>query len=178
MNEGAKAGGADSSERLMGLVYDELRQLAGAYLARERRDHTLQPTALVHEAFIKLSAQEAGWANRAQFVGVAAVAMRRVLVDHARQHKSQKRGGNDRRVDVDLSLLGGEEAEIDLVVLDEALTTLAQLAERQARVVELRYFGGLSLEEIAEVVDVSVRTVNSDWRFARAWLTEQLSGDA
>ena len=168
----------DSSERLMGLVYDELRGLAAAYLARERFDHTLQPTALVHEAFIKLAPKETGWSSRAQFVGVAAIAMRRVLVDHARHHKSLKHGGTERRTDVDLSLLDDGGAEIDLVDLDDALNTLAELSERQARVVELRYFGGLTIEEIAEVLDVSPRTVNSDWRFARAWLTEALGEGA
>lgn len=164
---------ADSGE-LLGLVYDELRQLASSYLARERSDHTLQPTALVHEAYVKLAPQECEWANRSQFVGVAAIAMRRVLVDHARQHKSAKRGGGARRVDVDLSIVGEGEAGLDLVQLDDALTGLGELSPRQARIVELRFFGGLTIEQVAEVVGVSPRTVDTDWRFARAWLKEAL----
>lgn len=168
----------DPSEQLLGLVYDELRQLASAYLARERSDHTLQPTALVHEAFVKLAPQETRWANRAQFVGVAAIAMRRVLVDYARRRKSLKRGGEVRRVELDLSIVGESETDVDLVRLDEALTGLAALSERQARIVELRFFGGLSMEEIANVVEMSVSTVESDWRFARAWLKNELGETA
>lgn len=163
---------------LLGAVYDELRQLATAYLSRERTDHTLQPTALVHEAYVKLAPQGVKWVSRSHFVGVAAVAMRRVLVDHARKHKSAKRGGEVRRMDLDLSIVGEEEEELDLLHLDEALTGLAKLSERQARIVELRFFGGLTMEEIAEVVEVSARTVENDWRFARAWLKDQLETDA
>ena len=159
---------------LMGLVYGELKQLASAYLARERSDHTLQPTALVHEAFVKLSPQKVRWQSRAQFVGVAAVAMRRILVDHARKHRSEKRGGGARRVELDLATMETSEGAIDLVRMDEALTGLAELSARQAQVVELRFFGGLTHDEIGEVLGVSYRTVENDWRFARAWLKERL----
>ncbi|QDV07992.1 RNA polymerase sigma factor [Planctomycetes bacterium Poly30] len=161
-------------DELMELVYGELRQLASMYLARERSDHTLQPTALVHEAFVKLSPQTKRWENRAQFVGVAAVAMRRTLVDHARQHRSLKRGGSARRVELDLASMETTEGAIDLVRMDDALTGLAQLSGRQAQVVELRFFGGLTHDEIAEVLGISYRTVENDWRFARAWLKERL----
>ncbi len=165
-------------EELLGAVYDELKQLASAYLSRERNDHTLQPTALVHEAYVKLAPQDVTWASRAHFVGVAAVAMRRILVDYARKHKSAKRGGELHRMDLDLSIVGEEEEDLDLISLDEALTGLAKLSERQARIVELRFFGGLTMVEIAEVVEVSARTVENDWRFARAWLKDQLETGA
>ncbi|QDV07963.1 RNA polymerase sigma factor [Planctomycetes bacterium Poly30] len=165
---------SEPPDELMQLVYGELRQLASAYLARERSDHTLQPTALVHEAFVKLSPQKKRWENRSQFIGVAAVAMRRILVDYARKHRSEKRGGGARRVELDLATMETTEGAIDLVRMDEALTGLAKLSARQAQVVELRFFGGLTNDEIAEVLAVSYRTVENDWRFARAWLKEQL----
>ncbi len=163
---------------LMGLVYGELRRLASAYLAHERSDHTLQPTALVHEAFVRLSPQKARWKNRAQFVGVAANAMRRILVDHARKHLSVKRGGESRRVELDLATMEMNESTVDLVRMDDALLGLMQLSPRQAKVVELRFFGGLTHEEIGEVLGVSYRTVENDWRFARAWLRDRLSEEA
>ncbi|MEZ5976166.1 MAG: ECF-type sigma factor [Planctomycetota bacterium] len=165
---------APQSEDLLALVYDELRALARAYLARERGDHTLQPTALVHEAYVKLAPQRVAWKNRAQFVGVAAGAMRRILVDHARGKNRDKRGGGVDRIDLDLALIESEGEDVDLVRLDEALSKLAELSPRQARVVELRFFGGLTVEEVAEVLEVSERTVKSEWWFARAWLHSAL----
>ena len=178
MANDAPKDGDNASEQLLGLVYDELRQLATAYLARERNDHTLQPTALVHEAYVKLAPQDMRWSSRAQFMGVAAVAMRRVLVDHARKHRSMKRGGEVHRVELDLSIVSDDEGTIDLVRLDEALTGLSTLSPRQARVVELRFFGGLTGQEVADVIEISPSTVESDWRFARAWLKNELRDGA
>jgi RNA polymerase sigma-70 factor (ECF subfamily) len=158
----------------MPLVYDELRALAESYLQRERPDHTLQATALVHEAYIRLIKQEdVDWQNRAHFFAVAAQAIRRILVDHARGHQSAKRGGDRKRVhlDQDLALPG---PDLELLALDEALGELAHLHERQARIVELRFFGGLSLKEIAEYLGLSSRTVDGDWHMARAWLRGKL----
>lgn len=168
--------GDDSAvNRLMPLVYDELRALAESYLQRERPDHTLQATALVHEAYVRLVRQEdVEWKNRAHFFAVAAQAIRRILVDHARTRQRAKRGGDRQRVrlDEDVALL--EERELDLLALDEALGRLATLHERQARIVELRFFGGLGLKEVAEILEVSPRTVDGDWSMARAWLRREL----
>lgn len=165
---------------LMPLVYDELRRVAGAMLRSERSGHTLQPTALVHEVYLKLVDQtEARWNDRAHFCAVAAQAMRRVLIDHARTRKAAKRSGGER-----ITLDGLPEADpavtVDLVDLDAALESLAALSPRQAEVVTLRYFGGLTVEEAAHVLDVSPRTVKGDWRVARAWLQARIaeSGDA
>ena len=160
---------------LLEAVYDELRRLAGAYLARERNDHTLQPTALVHEAYAKLADQNSAWEGRAHFIGVAAQAMRRVLVDHARGRKRNKRGGGRwQRVELDLAVVEDGETDVDLVNLDEAMKRLSELSARQARIVELRFFGGLSVDEVASVLKTSERTVAREWRFARAWLGEEL----
>ncbi|MGH7149523.1 MAG: sigma-70 family RNA polymerase sigma factor [Planctomycetota bacterium] len=163
-----------SEEKLFLLVYDELREIAGAFLRRERPDHTLQPTALVHEAWMRLvDAESVGWQGRAHFFGTAARAMRRILVEHARGKERLKRGGAWRRVDLDPDLMQGGE-EVDLDALDRALEKLAALSERPARVVELRFFSGLPVETVAEVLGVSARTVEREWRFARAWLAEAL----
>jgi len=157
-------------------LYEEIRALAGDFLRRERSDHTLQPTALVHEAWIRLSA-EAGspWDNRAQFFAIAALAMRRILIDHARRKQTDKRGGGWHRITLvtDISSSLGP-AEVDLLALDDALDRLAALDARQARVVELRFFAGLTVEEVAEALGVSTRTVASEWRLARAWLSRAL----
>jgi RNA polymerase sigma factor (TIGR02999 family) len=154
----------------MPLVYDELRALAESYLRRERPDHTLQATALVHEAYMRLVKQEeVEWQNRAHFFAVAAQAIRRILVDHARGHQSGKRGGDRKRVRLDEDLTV-PEPDLDLLALDEALQELAHLHERQARIVELRFFGGLSLKEVAEYLGLSPRTIDGDWHMARAWL--------
>jgi RNA polymerase sigma-70 factor (ECF subfamily) len=170
----ASRGDASAVDRLMPLVYEELRALAESYLQRERPDHTLQATALVHEAYLRLIKQEdVDWRNRAHFFAVAAQAIRRILVDHARGHQSAKRGGDRKRVclDHDLAL---PEPDLDLLALDEALEELARLHERQARIVELHFFGGLSLKEVAEYLGLSSRTIDGDWCMARAWLRSKL----
>lgn len=164
-------------DKLMPLVYDELRRLANNYLRRERANHTLQPTALVNEAYMRLVDQRnARWQNRAQFFGVAAQLMRRILVDHARLHQAQKRGGNDQQR---LSLTNVEHVadkpDIDLLALNEALNELSELDPQQGRIVELKFFGGLSIEETAEVLGVGHATVERDWKMARAWLRSKLS---
>lgn len=163
-------------DKLMPLVYSELRRLAGNYLRRERPGHTLQPTALVNEAYLKLIDQKrARWQNRAQFYGVAAQLMRRILVDHARQHQAAKRGGSDQQR---LSITGAEklvqQPQVDLLALHEALEGLATLDPQQERIVELRFFGGLSIEDTAEVLGIGHATVERDWNMARAWLRRKL----
>lgn len=163
-------------DRLVPLVYAELRRQARLQLARERGEHTLQPTALVHEAFLRLVDQRsARWRNRAQFFGVAAQLMRRILVDHARARDAAKRGGGTLRISLDDAPETAASPETDVLLLDDALKRLASLDERQARVVELRYFGGLSVEEAAVVLDVSEITVKRDWAMARAWLYRALT---
>ena len=169
-------GDRSALDRLMPLVYGELRRLANNYLRRERVNHTLQPTALVNEAYLKLVDQRnARWQNRAQFYGVAAQLMRRILVDHARTHQAQKRGGLDQQR---LSLTNVErmsnKPDIDLLALHEALNELAELDPQQSRIVELKFFGGLSIEETAEVLRLGHATVERDWKMARAWLRRQL----
>lgn len=171
----ASSGDDSAVKKLMPLVYDELRALAESYLKQERPDHTLQATALVHEAYVRLIGQESvEWQNRAHFFGVAAQAIRRILVDYARHHGRAKRGGGRQRVrlDEDIALL--EERDLDLLALDEAVEKLADFHERAARVVELRFFGGLDRKEVAEFLGVSLRTVGDDWRLARAWLRREL----
>jgi RNA polymerase sigma factor (TIGR02999 family) len=166
---------ASSRDDIILQVYDELRRLAAVYLQRERTDHTLQPTALVHEAYMRLVAQDGiRWQNREHFVGVAAAMMRRVLVDHARAHKRNKRGGGLKLALAEADAVTDSGAG-DLVALDEALKRLARKHPHKSRVVELRFFGGLSIEETARVLGVSDSTVERDWRFARAWLTRELS---
>jgi len=163
-------------ERLTPLVYDQLHRLARKYMVRERPGHTLQASALVNEAFIRLiDWKNVHWQNRAHFFGVSAQIMRRILVDFARSRDYAKRGGGVRNVSLDEAAVIPTERGTDLVALDEALNSLAELDERQSRVVELRFFGGLSLEEIAEVLRVSVGTVRRDWSLARAWLHRELS---
>src|SRR5260370_39009786 len=157
-------GDADAPARLIPLVYDELRRLASQYMNQERGDHTLQPTALVHEAYLRLVDQtRVTWKNRAHFFGIAAQAMRRILIDHARAHAREKRGGSARRLSLDEAAIMPEERAADLVALDEALQSLAKFDERKARVVELRFFGGLSVDETAEVLDLHRATVMRDW---------------
>ncbi|MEN3335368.1 MAG: hypothetical protein V7641_4733 [Blastocatellia bacterium] len=166
-------GSGDSSalDQLIPIVYDELRAVAARYLRRERQDHTLQPTALVNEAYLRLIDQkQVNWQNRAHFVGVAAQMMRRILVDHAKSHNRVKRGGGAQKVTLDEALALSEKRADDLLELDEALTALAAFDERKSRVVEMKYFGGLSVEETAEVLQVSVITVARDWKLAKAWL--------
>jgi RNA polymerase sigma factor (TIGR02999 family) len=163
-------------EKLMPLVYNELRRLASNYLRRERANHTLQPTALVNEAYLKLVDQKnAKWQNRAQFFGISAQLMRRILVDHARQHQAAKRGGsNQQRLSITSAEQVARQTAIDLLALNEALDELAKMDPQQGRIVELKFFGGLSIEETAEVLGISHATVERDWKMARAWLRRQL----
>ena len=168
---------------LLPLVYDEMRRLAGSYLRNEGAGHTLQPTALAHEAYLRLLDQrQVSWQNRAHFMGLAAQAMRRILVDHARRRDAQKRGGGAVRVTLEDADAAGEALsnalplDVPAEELDEALDKLAALDERQARVVELRFFTGLSIEETGEALGVSPATVKRDWTLARAWLHRELKG--
>ncbi|MBI1762344.1 MAG: sigma-70 family RNA polymerase sigma factor [Acidobacteria bacterium] len=165
-------------ERLLPLVYDELRRLAGHYLRGERRGHTLQSAALVHEAYLQLLGQEIDWQGRAHFLGVAAQAMRRVLVDYARSRNYQKRGGQAVHVEIEAAATVALTQAGELVALDDALQGLEKLDPRKSRVVELRYFGGLSVEETAEVLGISVPTVVRDWNTAKAWLRREMSRGA
>jgi RNA polymerase sigma factor (TIGR02999 family) len=167
-----------SVEELMPLVYDDLRRRARAYMSRERSGHTLQPTALVHEAYMKLVDQSrVNWRGRTHFFAIGAQAMRRILIDHARGHGREKRGGEWQRVTLSAPLKSDESGlDLDeLLILDRALETLAGLDERQAKIVELRFFAGLKMSEVAEVLGVSKRTVEDDWVHARAWLKHELS---
>lgn len=172
-------GDAEAFAALMPIVYEELRGLADHYLQRERGGHTLQPTALVHEAYLRLSGnRELQLRNRAHFYGAAARVMRRVLVDHARRRRSSKRGGPMRQtVSFDEAFDAPVFVRLDLVALDEALDALERVAPARARVVELRYFGGLSVEETADCLGVAPATVKRRWAYARAWLLRHLSGD-
>jgi RNA polymerase sigma-70 factor, ECF subfamily len=171
-----KGGDRGAPERLMPFVYDELRRLARSFLSRERAAHTLQPTALVHEAYLRLVEQtRVNWQNRAHFYGVAASMMRRVLIDHARAHATEKRGGSAIRLSIEDVQIPLEQRAAGLLALDEALGRLAQLDERKCKVVEMRFFAGLSDEEIAEVLGVTSRTVLRDWKTARLWLYRELS---
>ena len=164
-------------DQALPLVYDQLRRLARAFLARERSDHTLQATALVHEAYLRLVDQrQVDWANRAQFIGVAAVMMRRVLVNHARDRAADKRGGEAARVSLSLADAIGESPSVDLIALHDALSALAAIDARKSRVVELKFFGGLTIAEIAEVMELSPATIEREWSFARAWLYDALAG--
>jgi RNA polymerase sigma factor (TIGR02999 family) len=163
-------------DELLPLVYQELHRLAARHLRRERGHHTLQTTALVHEAYLRLIDQKAAqWQNRAHFFAIAAQMMRRVLVDHARSRQYQKRGGGARRVSFDEALEVSDERAAEVVALDEALTALAEFDERKSRLVELRFFGGLSIEETAEVLGVSPGTVMRDWTLAKTWLQRQIN---
>jgi len=170
-------GNRASLERLMPLVYDELRHLARRNIRHERAGHTLQPTALVHEAYLKLVDQrQVKWHDRAHFYAVAAQVMRRILVDHARRHAAAKRGGAIAKLSLDDIISTAPAPNVDFVLLDDLLERLATFDERQSRVVELRFFGGLTVEETAEALNVSPATVKSDWRVARAWLYSELQG--
>lgn len=163
-------------DRLFPFVYDELRRLANAYLRRERPGHTLQSTALVHEAYLRLVGQrEIRWQNRAHFFGIAAQVIRHILVDHARGRISAKRGGGAVNLSLDEGLAVPNKQDLDVVALDDALQGLAKIDPQQSRIVELRFFGGLSIEETAEVVGVSTATVKRDWSVAKAWLYREVS---
>src|SRR5215471_173482 len=168
-------GDREALEQLTPLVYGELRLMARRYMRRQPTDHTLQTTALIHEAYLRLVGQEEKrWENRAHFFGVAAQAMRHILVDYARAQNMAKRGGGAQQVSLDEALTVCPDSGAELVALDDALTALAKLDERQSQVVELRFFGGLTEEEIGEVLKVSARTVRSEWRLARLWLLREL----
>ena len=170
-------GSHEALDRLLPYVYDELHRQASRYLRRERADHTLQTTALIHEAYLKLIDQrDVQWQNRAHFFGIAAQAMRRILVDYARMRKREKRGGDDVKLQLDEALnISSEQKPVDLIELDEALDRLAGFDERQARIVELRYFSGMTEEETAEVLGISAPTVRRDWNLAKAWLHSQIT---
>ncbi len=166
---------AASAEQLLPQVYDELHALAERYLFRERPDHTLQPTALINEAFLRLSEQErAAWKDRSHFVLIAARAMRQILVNHALHRGALKRGGHWREVALDDAIAVFRERSIDLIALDEILARLADVDPDQAKIVELRFFGGLDVKEAAEALGMSVRTVEREWSMARAWLRREL----
>ena len=168
-------GDARAREDLMPLVYRELRRRAGAYLRNERRDHTLQPTALVHEAYVRLVGQDVTWQNRAQFFGVAAQMMRRILVDHARRHHAAKRPGADVKVTLDDRIGAAQPYACEILWLDQALQDLAGVDARQAEIVELRYFGGLSEDEVATLLSISRATVTREWQTARTWLYRRMT---
>ncbi|MEM7582758.1 MAG: ECF-type sigma factor [Acidobacteriota bacterium] len=165
----------EAREELYERVYRELKAIAGAHLLSERPDHTLQTTALVNEAYLRLAPGDEQWQNRAHFFGSAAHAMRRILVDHARRHRSLKRGGEAERVTLADLVILTEEPDLDLLALDEALDALAKQEPRLAEVVNLRYFGGLHISETAEILGISLATVKRDWAFARAWLLDRMS---
>ncbi|MFV1980151.1 MAG: sigma-70 family RNA polymerase sigma factor [Rhodothermia bacterium] len=173
-----RSGNPGAVDYLFPLVYDELRRIAHFHLSGERPNHTLSTTALVHEAYLKLVDQSrAGWQDRAHFCAVASKAMRRILIDYARRRNALKRGGSDRPVSIDDNKIAIEEKAAVLLSLDEALDRLSALDERCAKIVEFRFFGGLREEEIAEVINVSVRTVRRDWVKARAWLYKEMKSD-
>jgi RNA polymerase sigma factor (TIGR02999 family) len=175
---GCGRGDKEALDQLMPIVYDELRRQAARYLRREQPGHTLQTTALIHEAYVRLVDQRnVQWQNRAHFFGIAAQLMRRILVDHARTKKRAKRGGSDVRVSLNEATVAVKGQDLDVVALDEALQRLAKIDEQQARVVELRFFSGLTVEETAEVMSISAATVKRDWSMAKAWLHRELSGE-
>ena len=166
-------------DALLPLIYDELRSLAANYLRRERPDHTLQPTALVHEAYLRMVDQtRVNWQNRAHFFGVAAQMMRRILVDHARAHSAEKRGADFQKLSLDENIDKAVERGAELIALDEALHEFAEIDKQKSRIIELRYFGGLSVEETAEVLGVSPDTVKRHWRMAKAWLYGRMRAEA
>ena len=169
-------GDQNALDQLTPVVYDELRRLAASYMRRERQDHTLQSTALVNEAYLKLVDQKnVVWQNRAHFFGIAAQMIRRILVDHARAHKAEKRGGGAGVLSLDEAIGVPERRDVEILSLNDALTRLSELDPQQGRIVELRFFTGLSIEETAEVVGVSPATVKREWAAARAWLFREIS---
>lgn len=175
----AASGDRRDLDALMAALYDDLRRLAVSHLGGERRDHTLQPTALVHEAYVKLLDQRStAWTDRLHFFAVASRIIRRILIDHARARDADKRGGGRTRISLDGTDVAGGEREVDLLALHEALEELARLDEQQAKIVELRYFGGCTVEEVAEILSVGRRTVDRDWQAARTWLFVRLSDDS
>jgi RNA polymerase sigma factor (TIGR02999 family) len=174
-----RSGDRDALEALMPLVYDELRRLAHHYLRQERSDHTLQSTALVHEAYLRLTGNTPPqWQSRAHFFGIAAHLMRQILVEHARSRGTAKRGGNAPRLALDESLAMPQQTGVDVIALDRALQQLSELDAQQGRIVELRFFAGLTIEDTSEVLGISPATVKRDWTTARAWLFRAMTGEA
>jgi RNA polymerase sigma-70 factor (ECF subfamily) len=174
---GFEGGDREAEAQLIPLVYTELRRVASLCLNRERGDHTLQPTALVHEVFLRLTNNDQPqWQNRAHFFGVAARLMRQILVDYARRHRTRKRGGELEKLPLDEALAFTPDKSTELIMLDQALERLSEVDERQARIVEMKFFGGLSMEEIAGVLDISTKTASRDWTMARAWLHREIAG--
>jgi len=173
-SEGDKA----AYDKLVPLVYDELHRLAHRYMSGERPGHTLQTTALVDEAYLRLVNQKVHWQNRSHFFAIAAEVMRRILVDYARQRRFAKRGGAAQRVELDEAVLMARERSTEMIALDDALKRLAKFDERKSRVVELRFFGGLSVEETADVLKISVNTIKRDWSTARAWLYKEVNSQS
>lgn len=172
----ASAGGQNGLNTLFEAVYNELRYLARDYLRQERPDHTLQTTALVHEAYVRLSSgQPIVWQNRAQFFSIASQVMRHILVDHARKHSAAKRGHGAERSSIDDAVNLAAEKNINFIALDDALKTLALLDEEQSKIVELRFFGGLTIAEIAQILEVSEMTVSRKWKTAKLWLQDQMT---
>ena len=172
-------GNQTALENLMPLVYDELRRMARRFMRRQSAGHTFQTTELIHEAYLKIAkSSEQNWQNRAHFFGVAAQAMRHILVDYARSKHSRKRGGWQEKVTLDDSFAVSSQNSDEVILLDDAMKELAALDNRKAQVVELKYFGGLTTEEIAEVLKISPETVKRDWRFSRTWLLRELSGNS
>ena len=171
-----RSGDEEALNKLMPLVYDELRKIAAAYLRRERSGHTLQTTALVNEAYLRLVDQtHPNWQNRSQFFGVAAQMMRRILVDHAREQQATKRGSGETKLALDEAINISHGQDVDLLALDDALKDLAAFDPRQSQIVELRYFGGLEIDQTAEVLGLSPATVKREWKSAKAWLFNQLN---
>ena len=172
----ASAGDQQAVDALFERVYGELRGLAKNYLQDERTDHTLQATALVHEAYLRLvGSEQIEWQNRAQFFSIAAQVMRHILVDHARRHQSEKRGSGERKLSLDEAISFAEERDVNLVALDDALKMLAELDEEQSRIVELRFFAGLSIKEVAAALDISEIAVSRKWSTAKLWLRKQMA---
>lgn len=169
-----QSGGPGASDRILPYVYDELRRLAQSYLATERPGHTLSATALVHEAYVKLVNRQALPRDKGEFFAIAAQAMRRILVDHARAKKADRRGGSAARVPLDDAIAWFEARDVDVEKLDEALARLAAFDERKARLVELKFFGGLSMQAVADLLDIPLRTAERDWTLARAWLRQEM----
>jgi len=170
------SGDQHALERLLPLVYDELRRLASLYLNHERSGHTLQPTALVNEVYLRLiDQQRVTWQNRAQFFGVAAQMMRRILVSHARARQAEKRGGGEQRITLEEGLVPSAQRDVNLLALDEALTRLETIDPDKSRLVELRFFSGLTVDETAEVMSISPRTVDRQWQTAKAWLHREIA---
>ena len=170
-----KNGDERAAEQLLPLVYKELHRLAKAYMRRERPDHTLQPTALINEAYLRLARENVDWQSRQHFIGFAANVMRHLLVDHARAHNAERRAGELDRVELEEGFMISRERSKEVIALHDALSTLEQVDPRQAKVVELRYFGGFSVEEIGEILEISPRSVKRHWALARIWLFKHMA---